>query len=154
MNDDAFMRVALDEARQALEHGDVPVGAVIVAEGSIVSSGHNEKEAFQDPTAHAEMIAIRAACERAGSWRIPGHTLYVTMEPCPMCAGAIVASRLDRVVYAAPDLRAGAAYSLYNILQDPRLNHRCEITTGVLQEGSVQLLERFFSDKRTQPESL
>jgi tRNA(adenine34) deaminase len=154
MHDEAFMRVALVEARAALDHDDVPVGAVIVADNSIVAAGHNKKEAFQDATAHAEMIAIRNACERAGSWRLPGHTIYVTMEPCPMCAGAIVASRIDRLVYAAPDLKAGAAYSLFNIVQDPRLNHRCEITTGVLLEESVQLLERFFSTKRPQPQSL
>ncbi|MCA1839398.1 MAG: tRNA adenosine(34) deaminase TadA [Actinomycetota bacterium] len=154
MSDEAFMRLALDEARAALVHDDVPVGAVVVRDGLVVSSAHNRRELLHDATAHAEIIAIRRACERAGSWHLEGCTIFVTMEPCAMCAGAMVASRLDRVVYAAPDLRAGAAYSLYNIVQDPRLNHRCEVTSEVLAELSVELLQTFFASKRGEQQSL
>ena len=146
---DAAMRTALDEARAAPSHGDVPVGAAIVGPlGDIVASSHNHKEKLGDPTAHAELLAIRAAAAAVGGWRLDGHTLVVTLEPCAMCAMAAVWARLDRIVYAAPDPKSGAAWSLFNIPQDERLNHRCELTAGVLEEESAALLERFFAERR------
>jgi tRNA(adenine34) deaminase len=142
------MRLALDEARAAYAQGDVPVGAVIVAGGEIVARGHNERVGRADPTAHAEVLALREAATQRGSWRLDGATLYVTLEPCPMCAGALVSARVARLVYGPQDQRAGAALSLYNIPQDPRLNHVVEITTGVLEEESRALLPDFFQAKR------
>jgi tRNA(adenine34) deaminase len=142
------MRLALDEARAAYAQGDVPVGAVIVAGGEIVARGHNERVGRADPTAHAEVLALREAAMQRGSWRLDGATLYVTLEPCPMCAGALVAARVARLVYGPQDQRAGAALSLYNIPQDPRLNHVVEITTGVLEGESRALLQDFFHAKR------
>ena len=153
-DDERYMAMALDEARAALAHDDVPVGAVAVFEGEVIASGHNERESLGDPTAHAEITVLRQAARGRGSWRLDDVTVYVTLEPCPMCAGALVAARVARVVYAAPDLRAGAAYSLYNIVQDPRLNHRCELTAGVLAEESSQLLISFFAGKRGEADSL
>ncbi|HKN50320.1 MAG TPA: nucleoside deaminase, partial [Actinomycetota bacterium] len=132
MNDLELMHLALAEARRALEHDDVPIGAVAVVGGTVVGSAHNERELQSDPTAHAEVLALRAAARHLGRWRLQDATVYATVEPCPMCAGALVAARVFRVVYGAPDEKAGAAYSLYNILQDPRLNHECRLTTGVL----------------------
>ena len=132
MSDENFMRRALDEAREALKHDDVPIGCLVVADGAIVGTAHNERELRGDPTAHAEILALRAAAEALGSLRLEGATVYVTLEPCPMCAGAMVLARVARLVYGPPDPRAGAAYSLYNIVADPRLNHSAEITTGVL----------------------
>ena len=143
------MRLALQEAEAALQHDDVPVGAVVVGAGDVVASAKNERELRGDPTAHAEMLALQKAADAVGSWRLTGLSLYVTLEPCPMCAGAVVQARLDRLVYATPDSRAGAALSLYNIPQDPRLNHHVEITTGVLAQESMQLLQGFFQDRRT-----
>lgn len=154
MTDVEAMRRALDEARLATGHDDVPVGAVVVAGGEVVASAHNERELRADPTAHAEILSLRAAAEKLGSWRLTDATLYVTLEPCPMCAGACVAARVGRVVYAAPDERFGAAYSRYNIVQDPRLNHSCQLTTGVLAEESAELLAEFFRAKRRPIESL
>lgn len=154
MTDVEAMRRALDEARLATGHDDVPVGAVVVAGGEVVASAHNERELRADPTAHAEILSLRAAAEKLGSWRLTDATLYVTLEPCPMCAGACVAARVGRVVYAAPDERFGAAYSRYNIVQDPRLNHNCQLTTGVLAEESAELLAEFFRAKRRPIESL
>jgi len=146
---DAAMNDALSEARLAAAHGDVPVGAVILdASGDIVAVGHNQKEQLGDPTAHAEMLAIRSAAETAGDWHLEGCTLVVTLEPCAMCAMAAVWARLDRIVYAAPDPKAGAAWSLFNIPQDERLNHRCELVDGVLAEESAALLQEFFSERR------
>jgi len=143
------MRIALDEARAALEHGDVPVGGVVIGpNGDVVATDHNHKEELGDPTAHAEILAIRAAAVRAESWRLDGHTLVVTLEPCAMCAMAAVWARIDRIVYGAADPKAGAAWSLYNIPQDERLNHRCVIEAGVLEDESSRLLERFFSERR------
>lgn len=145
-----FMDLALDEARAALAHGDVPVGAVIVdGSGAVVASAHNRREVDRDPTAHAEVLAISIAARASGDWRLAGHTLFVTLEPCPMCAGAAVWARLDRVVYGAADPKAGAAWSLYNIPQDARLNHRCELTAGVRVEESSALLTSFFADRRS-----
>ena len=148
MNDDAAMRAALDEARRALAHDDVPVGAVVVRDGELLAAAHNERELRRDPTAHAEILALRRAAEAARAWRLDGSTLYVTLEPCPMCAGAVVSARVARLVYGPQDPRAGAALSLYNVPQDPRLNHHVEIVTGVLAEESAALLREFFSGRR------
>lgn len=142
------MRLALAEAERALEHGDVPIGAVVVHGGAVIASACNEREAASDPTAHAEVLALRAAAKKLGSWRLDDTTIYVTLEPCPMCAGALVLGRVGRLVYGPQDPRAGAAYSLYNIVQDPRLNHHVDITTGVLEEECAALLRSFFEDKR------
>lgn len=148
------MRLALEEAKMAVSHEDVPVGAVAVKSGKLIAAAHNERELRKDPTAHAEILVLQKAAEAAGSWRLSGVTVYVTLEPCPMCAGAMVAGRVRRVVYGAPDERAGAAWSLYNIPQDPRLNHSCELTAGVLAEQSTQLLQSFFRAKRRRPQTL
>ena len=143
------MDAALVEARAAIEHGDVPVGAVILdGGGSIVATAHNRKEELGDPTAHAEMLAIRQAAQVVGGWRLDGHTLVVTLEPCAMCAMAAVWARLDGIVYGAADPKAGAAWSLFNIPQDERLNHRCELTAGVRESESTALLEEFFANRR------
>ena len=145
----AAMRRALDEAHTALESGEVPVGAVILdPDGFVVATGRNRREELTDPTAHAEMLAISSAARGAGGWRLTGHTLVVTLEPCSMCAGAAVHARLERIVYGAADPKAGAAWSLYNIPQDPRLNHRCEIVADVMADESAALLFRFFEDRR------
>lgn len=148
--EDAFyMRAALAEAAQAYALGEVPIGAVLVDEaGEIVARGHNLRERDHDATAHAEMIAIRAACERLGRWRLSGLTLYVTIEPCPMCAGAIVMSRVDRVVYGGTDYKAGACESLFNIPGHPALNHHPEVTAGVLAEECADIMKRFFRERR------
>lgn len=148
MSDRDFMRLALDEAERALSHGDVPVGAVLVANDEVVTSACNERELRGDPTAHAEILCLRAGAEKLGRWRLIDTTLYVTLEPCPMCAGAVVSARLARLVYGPQDPLAGAAYSLYNIVQDPRLNHSVELTAGVLAEESAGLLRRFFEERR------
>ena len=142
------MRLALEEAVRSLEHGDVPIGAVVVRGEDVLASAHNERELRGDPTAHAEVLALRAAAEEMGSWRLTGTTVYVTLEPCPMCAGGLVLARVDRLVYGPQDPRAGAALSLYNIVQDPRLNHAIEVTPGVLAEQGGDLLARFFADRR------
>ena len=148
MSDESFMRLALDEARRALSHGDVPVGAVLVHQGQVIASACNEKELRRDPTAHAEMLCLRAGAEVLEDWRLLDSTLYVTLEPCPMCAGAIVWARVKRLVYGPQDPLAGAAYSLYNIVQDARLNHSVEITTDVLGDEASALLRSFFRDRR------
>lgn len=148
MNDEQFMRSALDEARVALTHDEVPIGCTVVIDDEIVAAAHNERELREDPTAHAEVLALRAAAERAGSWRLDRAVVYVTLEPCPMCAGAIVSSRAARLVYGAQDPKAGAALSLYNIVQDVRLNHFVELTTGVLAEDCSALLATFFASRR------
>ena len=143
------MAAALNEAVKAPEHGDVPVGAVLVdAGGRLVAADHNRREETQDPTAHAEVLVLSKAAREAGSWRLDGHSLVVTLEPCAMCAGATVAARLERIVYGAPDLKAGAAWSLYNIPQDRRLNHRLDLVAGVLEDECAALLSEFFADLR------
>lgn len=152
MNDRDLMAEALVEARAALEHDDVPIGAVAALDGHIIGRAHNERELRRDPTAHAEILVLRQAAEKVGGWRLNGVTIYVTVEPCPMCAGALVAGRVGRLVYGTPDERAGAAYSIYNIPQDPRLNHRMEITPGVLEEGCSALIQEFFRARRGKPE--
>jgi tRNA(adenine34) deaminase len=151
VSDEEFMRQALDEASTAADHGDVPIGAVLVKDGSVLAAAGNERHLRGDPTAHAEMLALRAGAETLGGWRLDGTTLYVTLEPCPMCAGALVLARVKRLVYGPQDPKAGAALSLYNIVQDPRLNHEVEITPGVLQEDCAEVLRHFFQSRRTGP---
>ena len=143
------MTAALDEARRALGHDDVPIGCVVVsAGGAELARAHNAREDENDPTAHAELIALRDAAAELGSWRLEGATLYVTLEPCAMCAGAMVLARVARLVYGAADPKAGATGSLYNIVQDERLNHRLEVEGGVLAEESSAFLKTFFAGKR------
>jgi tRNA(adenine34) deaminase len=144
----AMMRLALREADRAAEKGEVPVGAVVVRGEELLASAHNERETTKDPTAHAELLAIRRAAHELGGWRLTGCILYVTLEPCPMCAGALHAARIDRLVYAAPDPKAGAAGSLYDLPTDPRLNHIYPYTAGVLQTESATLLRDFFRQRR------
>ena len=146
--DEHFMRLAIREAERALEHEDVPVGAVIVRDGEVAGIGHNERELRQDPTAHAELLAIREAARALGSWRLLDCVLYVTLEPCAMCAGAIVLARLPRVIYGASDPKAGAAGSVLDILGEPRLNHRPEVSAGLLADVSASLLRDFFGSRR------
>ena len=146
--DEDFMRLALAEAERALGHRDVPIGAVVVHAGAVIGAGHNERERRQDPTAHAEAIALREAAHALGSWRVLDSTLYVTLEPCPMCAGAIVLARVPRVVYGCTDPKAGAAGSVLDILADPRLNHRPQVTAGVLAGPCAALLTEFFAARR------
>lgn len=143
------MRQALDEAARAVDHDDVPVGAVVLGpDGSVVASDHNRREERADPTAHAEMLVLSAAAAEVGDWRLTDHTLVVTLEPCAMCAMAAVWARVDRVVFGAFDPKAGAAWSLYNIPQDERLNHRCDLVGGVLEEECAGILEEFFAARR------
>ncbi|HEX6388402.1 MAG TPA: tRNA adenosine(34) deaminase TadA [Solirubrobacteraceae bacterium] len=146
--DEAYMEVAIEEARAALGHDDVPIGCVVVHDGEIIGRGHNEREARADPTAHAEVIALRQAAAALGSWRVLDATLYVTLEPCAMCAGAIVLARVPRVVYGCRDPKAGAAGSVLDVLAEPRLNHRPEVVGGVLEADCAELLREFFRARR------
>ena len=146
--DDHFMGLALREARRALQHDDVPIGAVVVHDGEVIGAGHNERELRQDPTAHAEVLALRAAAAAVGSWRVLDSVLYVTLEPCAMCAGAIILARVARVVFGATDPKAGAAGSVLDVLGEPRLNHRPEVTGGVLAPACATLLTDFFAARR------
>jgi tRNA(adenine34) deaminase len=143
------MRLALAEATRAVAHDDVPVGAVVLGpDGSVLAAAHNDREGSGDPTAHAEVLALRAAAARTGQWRLSGCTLVVTLEPCAMCAGAVVLARVDRVVYGADDPKAGAAGSLFDLLRDRRLNHRPEVVRGVLEAQCAALLRGFFDERR------
>lgn len=143
------MRLAIEEARRALEHDDVPIGAVVLAQdGSVLAAGHNERELHEDPTAHAEVLALRRAAAALGTWRVLDATLYVTLEPCTMCAGAIVLSRIPRVVYGCTDPKAGAAGSVLDVLDQPALNHRPEVVGGVLADECAELLRSFFRARR------
>jgi tRNA(adenine34) deaminase len=144
----AYMRLALAQAAEAAEQGEVPVGAVIVRFGRLIAAAGNQRETLKDPTAHAEMIAITQAAGAVGDWRLEHCALYVTIEPCPMCAGAIVQARIPLVVYGAPDPKAGACQSLYQLLTDPRLNHRATIISGVLEEDCSRILREFFAQRR------
>jgi tRNA(adenine34) deaminase len=146
--DEYYMRLALREAQEALDHDDVPVGAVIVHEGEVVGAAHNERELRQDPTAHAEMLALREASRALGSWRVLDSVLYVTLEPCAMCAGAIVLARVARVVYGTTDPKAGAAGSVLDVLAEPRLNHRPQVAGGLLAAECAALLTEFFGSRR------
>lgn len=148
LSDESAMRLALEEAALATTHGDVPVGAVVLDGGRVVASRHNERELRSDPTAHAELLALRDAGEVVGGWRLAGLTVVTTLEPCPMCAGALVASRVSRLVYGATDPRAGSCGTLYNLCCDPRLNHEVAVTAGVLAADCAGLLQGFFEDRR------
>ena len=146
--DEYFMRLALREATRAAEHDDVPIGAIVVREGEVIGAGHNEREVRADPTAHAEMIALREAARALGSWRVLDSAMYVTLEPCAMCAGAIVLARVPRVVFGTPDPKAGAAGSVLNVLEEPRLNHRPQVQSGLLAEECADVLRAFFATRR------
>ena len=148
----AMMRRALEQAMEAARKGEVPVGAVVVGDYGILATAHNERETKGDPTAHAELLALRRAAERLGSWRLTGCTLYATLEPCPMCAGPLHAPRIGRLVYAAPDPKAGAAGTLYDIPSDDRLNHTFPTVRGVLEAESAALLRAFFKQRRSSPQ--
>ena len=142
------MGLALAEARLAAEEGEVPIGAILVKNGEVISRAHNRREKDKDATAHAEMLVIRDACQKLGSWRLSGTTLYVTIEPCPMCAGALVMSRINRLVYGSPDYKAGAVESLFNIVTHPALNHRLEVTAGLRQEECAAAMQALFRERR------
>ena len=147
-DDEGAMRLALRQAAMAEEHADVPVGAIVLQERRVIAARHNEREVSGDPTAHAEVLALRDAAKAIGSWRLDDCTVYITLEPCPMCAGAVVLARVPRVVFGAADPKAGAGGSVLNLLADPRLNHRCEVTTGILAEECAALLKSFFASRR------
>ena len=147
-DDERFMRLAIGQAQAAPAHGDVPIGAVVMHRGEVVGAGHNERELRQDPTAHAEALALRRAAEHLGTWRVLDSTLYVTLEPCAMCAGAIVLARVPRIVFASADPKAGAVGSVLDILAEPRLNHRPEVLGGVLADECAAMLRGFFASRR------
>jgi tRNA(adenine34) deaminase len=147
-NLDAGMEVALEEARRAEAHGDVPIGAAVYRDGELLSQAGNERELRRDPTAHAELLAIRAAAAELGGWRLPGTTLFVTLEPCAMCAGAIVLARIPLVVFGTPDPKAGAAGSVLDVLAEPALNHRPEVIAGIREAECADLLREFFASRR------
>ncbi len=144
------MRVAIDQAKIARQNGDVPVGAVIVHEGRLIAKAYNQREQLQDPTAHAEIIALTQAAAAVGNWHLHDCTIYVTLEPCAMCAGALVLARMDRLVYGCDDPKTGACGSLYNIVQDERLNHRLEVTSGVMDNECRRQLQQFFTQRRVE----
>ncbi|WP_408955288.1 tRNA adenosine(34) deaminase TadA [Natroniella sp. ANB-PHB2] len=146
--DEYYMKIALEEAEKAFQKGEVPIAAIVVKNDQVIAKAHNLKEDLQDPTAHAEVLAIRQAANSLGGWRLSGSTLYVTIEPCPMCAGAIVQARIDNLVYGANDLKAGGAGTLFNIVNDERLNHRLEVKSGVLKEDCSQIMKCFFKSLR------
>ena len=148
MNDVDFMRAAMEQAELAAAMGEMPVGCVIVKEGEIIARGHNERETGGDPTAHAEIVAMRRAAKHCGSWRLSDCTLYVTLEPCPMCAGAIVQARVGRLVFGAYDETAGCAGSIYRIPEDPAFNHFCKSEGGILAQECAQLMDTFFKSRR------
>ena len=148
-DDQKYMKIALSEAKTAAEIGEIPIGAVLVLDGEIIAKAHNMRETWQDATAHAETIVIREACKNLKRWRLTGATLYVTIEPCPMCAGAIVMSRISRLVYGSPDSKAGAAESLFNVVNNPALNHMVEVTSGVCSEECTQVMKDFFKKRRS-----
>lgn len=149
MTHEEAMRIALAEAQEAIRHGDVPVGAVVLRNGDVIAQRHNERELTGDPTAHAEVLALRDAATALGTWRLDDCTLVVTLEPCIMCAGALVNSRIGRLVYGAADLKGGATASLYNVMADPRVNHNPPVEHGVLSTESAQLLQDFFTQRRS-----
>jgi tRNA(adenine34) deaminase len=147
-NDLAFMRLALDQARKAAAQGEVPIGAVLVRDDRVLTQAHNFRETWQDPTAHAEVVAIREAATQSGSWRLTDTTLYVTLEPCAMCIGAIILARIPRLVFGALDPKAGACGSIFDLPAERKLNHRVEVTSGVLEQESQELLQTFFKNLR------
>ena len=146
--DQKFIELALEEARLAAEEGEVPVGAVLVVNGEVIARAHNLREELSDPTAHAEMLALREASQRLLRWRLTGATLYITMEPCAMCAGAAVLARIDRIVYGCNDPKAGACGTVFDIAREPQLNHRIEITGGILKEECQNIVQKFFENRR------
>jgi tRNA(adenine34) deaminase len=146
--DGQFMRMALEDARRAGEEGEVPIGAVLVSEGEVIGRGRNRSISLSDPTAHAEILALREGAARVGNYRLPDSTLYVTIEPCTMCAGAILQARVRRLVFGAEDPKTGAIRSIYSLLEDERLNHRVEVTSGILLEECREILQRFFRERR------
>jgi len=148
---ETYMRMALAQAREALEHEDVPVGAVVVHDGNVIGRSHNQRELLKDPTAHAEILALTQAAAALGMWRLTGATMYVTLEPCAMCAGALVLARMDALVYGAEDPKTGAVRSLYQICEDDRLNHRLDVTGGVLGDECGEILREFFRGRRDAP---
>lgn len=148
MRDRDYMRIALEEARLAAEEGEVPVGAVLVKEGEVLARAHNRREATGNPLDHAEMLALAEGAQRLGGWRLEGTTMYVTLEPCPMCAGALVQARVMRLVFGARDLKLGAAGSRYNLVSDETIHHRLEVTEGILEEECLALLRGFFTSRR------
>ena len=148
-DDQKYMKIALSEAKTAAEIGEIPIGAVLVLDGEIIAKAHNMRETWQDATAHAETIVIREACKKLNRWRLTGATLYVTIEPCPMCAGAIVMSRISRLVYGSPDSKAGAAESLFNVVNNTALNHMVVVTSGVCSEECTQVMKDFFKKRRS-----
>ena len=150
MDDKKYMQLALAEARKAAELGEIPIGAVLadMTTGEVIAAAHNMRETWHDATAHAEVIVIREACERLGRWRLSGCALYVTVEPCPMCSGAIVNGRVDRVVYGCPDVKAGGAESIFNIITNPNLNHCAEVVSGICEEECAQVMRDFFRRRR------
>ncbi len=153
LTDTDYMAIALDEANKAFAQDEAPIGAVLVLDGRIVAQAHNEPISLCDPSAHAEMLAIRKACQKIGNYRLTGAELYVTLEPCAMCAGAILQARLARLIFGARDPKSGAVVSLYQVLSDGRLNHQVEITEGVLQSECGEILSRFFKQKRIRADS-
>mgnify|MGYP001954728727 CR=1 FL=1 len=154
MQDEIYMKIALEEAKKAEEMNEVPIGAIIVVDGEIIAKAHNLRETQQRSIAHAELLAIDEACKKIGSWRLEDAVLYVTLEPCPMCAGAIVLSRVKRVVYGAKDPKGGCAGTLMNLLQDDRFNHQTEVTVGVLEEECSQILSAFFQGLRKRKKAM
>ncbi len=146
--DEHYLALALQEAQQAFDEGEVPVGAVVVLDGQVIGRGHNRREALNDPTAHAELLAVTAAANHLGDWRLEGAAIYVTKEPCPMCAGALINARLARLVFGAWDEQAGSCGSLYQLCRDPRFNHQLEVAGGILEQECRELLQRFFHRKR------
>ena len=148
MTDDEVMRLALLEAEKAIQHEDVPVGALVIVDDVVIASRHNERQLTGDPTAHAEILALRDAASHLGTWHLDGATLVTTLEPCPMCAGAALNARISRLIFGAHDPKAGAAETLYNLMDDPRLNHQAKVTSGILAAESGEILSRFFADRR------
>ena len=148
MDDYDYMGLALDEAEKAYALGEVPIGAVLVLDGEVIASAHNMRETWQDATAHAEIIAIRVACRKLDRWRLTGATLYVTIEPCPMCAGSLVMSRVDRLVYGSGDYKAGAVDSVFNVTQNAALNHQLDVISGVRADECAAIMKRFFKERR------
>ena len=147
-DDNYYMGLALEEARAAYAIGEIPIGAVLVIDGEVIASAHNRRETWHDATAHAELIVIQQACRKLDRWRLTGATLYVTIEPCPMCAGALVNSRIDRLVYGSADYKAGAVESIFNVVQNDALNHRLEVTAGVRADECAAVMKEFFRERR------
>lgn len=150
MNDEVYMQLAIEQAEKAAEMGEIPIGAVLVHDGEVIAAAHNLRETNNDATAHAEMLVIREACAKLGRWRLSGCSLYVTVEPCPMCSGAIVNSRIDKVVYGCPDVKAGGAESIFNIITNPNLNHTAIVRSCVCEEACAGVMKAFFKRRRAE----